>query len=76
MKYETQPSSEHRIVGGTQVPPGRYPYFATLLREIGTTAYCGGSLIAPNIVLTAAHCIGPPRVVGIGCESLTDTITG
>ena len=75
MKYETQPNFENRIVGGTPVTPGRYPYFATLLPEVGTIAFCGGSLIAPNIVLTAAHCIGFPRFVGIGCESLAETVT-
>ena len=40
---------EGRIVGGTQSSPGDFPYYVDL-------DGCGGSLIAPNVVLTAAHC--------------------
>jgi len=38
-----------RIVGGSQSAPGEFPYYVDL-------GGCGGSLIAPNVVLTAAHC--------------------
>jgi trypsin len=38
-----------RIVGGGQSDVGEFPYFVDLKG-------CGGSLIALNIVLTAAHC--------------------
>jgi len=41
--------SQSRIVGGDRVEPNDYPYFAYL-------SGCGGALIAPDIVLTAAHC--------------------
>mmetsp|Transcript_8625 Transcript_8625/g.16696 ORF Transcript_8625/g.16696 Transcript_8625/m.16696 type:complete len:548 (-) Transcript_8625:161-1804(-) len=37
------------IVGGEQAEVGDYPYFVSV-------GYCGGALIAPDIVLTAAHC--------------------
>ena len=49
------------IVGGTEAPNGRYPYSASLSTD-GTfkTHLCGGSLIAPDIVLTAGHCAGVP----------------
>ncbi|CAJ1966486.1 unnamed protein product [Cylindrotheca closterium] len=37
------------IIGGTQSSQNDFPYYVD-------TANCGGSLIAPKVVLTAAHC--------------------
>ena len=45
------------IVGGDEAQPGRYPYMVNLGNN-----YCGGSLIAPNVVLSAAHCAGAKQV--------------
>lgn len=54
---------EDRIVGGQEVQPhGKYPY-AVALSSFGNVK-CGGSLIAPNVVLTAAHC-SPSGVFGM-----------
>lgn len=44
------------IVGGTLAPAGKYPWFAVLLDEDGDD-YCGASLIHPQVLLTAGHCI-------------------
>uniref|UniRef100_A0A8C3SZY8 Peptidase S1 domain-containing protein n=1 Tax=Chelydra serpentina TaxID=8475 RepID=A0A8C3SZY8_CHESE len=46
--------SGNRIIGGRNCPFGSRPYQVALLRY-GRVA-CGGSLIAPKWVLTAAHC--------------------
>jgi secreted trypsin-like serine protease len=51
-----------KVVGGKPVPNGRFPFQAALLAQsFGNNdyqrQYCGGSLITPFQVLTAAHCV-------------------
>ena len=43
-----------KIVGGDEAVDGRFPYAVSLQR--GGRHFCGGSLIAPNLVLSVAHC--------------------
>ena len=43
------------IVGGTDAEAGRFPWFVALVNGENETI-CGGTMIAPNVVLTAAHC--------------------
>jgi secreted trypsin-like serine protease len=47
------------IVGGNDALPHRFPFFVTLDRN------CGGALIAPDVVLTAGHCM-PKHLDDIG----------
>ncbi|VEN35330.1 unnamed protein product [Callosobruchus maculatus] len=44
-----------RIIGGHEAVPHAYPYQAGIV--IRGDAFCGGSLISRNFVLTAAHCV-------------------
>lgn len=46
---------EGRIVGGTTIPIGSAPYQVSLQYQGAHT--CGGSIISPTFVLTAAQCV-------------------
>jgi secreted trypsin-like serine protease len=76
------------IVSGTEAPDGKFPYQVRLYISMDDDrGFCGGSLIAPQWVLTASHCVtsgdlngGPthPRapddvVVGYGSNDRTKT---
>lgn len=47
-----------RIVGGTTAAAGEYPWQVAVLKKQGQSLYfiCGGTLIADQRVVTAAHC--------------------
>jgi secreted trypsin-like serine protease len=57
------------VVGGTTVPVGEYPDVALVVAPM---ALCTGTLIAPDVVLTAGHCIDTnPKEVLIGSVDYT-----
>ena len=77
------------IVAGTEAPEGRYPWQVRLYSTLNDKrGFCGGTIIAPQWVLTAGHCvtvgekeIGPHTVkdadkvvVGYGSNDRTRTI--
>jgi secreted trypsin-like serine protease len=80
LEHSTAPAFQHKltltadvadfgtkIVGGTSVPDGKYPFMAVLVigNSDGSTALCGGSLIDSNGVLTAAHCLADAQSVDL-----------
>ncbi|XP_017118593.1 chymotrypsin-1 [Drosophila elegans] len=50
---------ETRVVGGIDSPTGFAPYQVSIMNTFGEHV-CGGSIIAPEWILTAAHCMEWP----------------
>jgi len=65
-----------RIVGGTEADAGEFPFMASWHRSFSSEPSCGGSLVSPNLVLTAAHCQGISGGVRIGSINAIDFYSG
>jgi len=63
----------NRIVGGEEFDQARQYPWLVVLQDSGGGNFCGGTLIAPQWVLTAAHCTfnGVAKVV-VGMHDKTD----
>jgi hypothetical protein len=75
------PTGDPDIIGGREAQPGAYPWQVALIARFQPNTYqgqfCGGSLIAEDWVLTAAHCIEGAEVsmidVLVGAHRLSDS---
>lgn len=73
--------ASYRVVGGQEVIPNSWPWQVAILTQKNKDHYCGGTLIAPTWVLTAAHCVkkrGRPRkfLVRVGEHNISASKAG
>ena len=58
-----------RIIGGREATRGHWPWQVAILNKY-KEVFCGGTLIAPGWVLTAAHCIRKHLYIRLGEHDL------
>ena len=78
------PGRSGRIVGGVPATASQYPWQAAVAYNdalyVGNgfqRQFCGGTLVAPNVVITAAHCLyDNPDPGGFGAPNNFESFTG
>lgn len=75
---QDQTAAEPRIIGGTVVPQGKYPFIVFLIFQnaAGKRWACSGSIVESNTVVTAAHCtIGAVAATALVNNANRDDLT-
>ncbi len=67
--YSALKSSALRIIGGRESAPDHWPWQAAILNQY-REVFCGGTLLAPGWILTAAHCVRKQLSVRLGEHDL------
>ncbi|MEM7157432.1 MAG: trypsin-like serine protease [Myxococcota bacterium] len=61
------PSDPTAIVGGNMAEPCQWPSVVAMLEDDDTPVMCSGTLVHPDVIMTAAHCIIPERpIIAVG----------
>jgi len=56
------PAAQMAIVNGAAAEAGTFPWLAVIFHEgEGEGFQCTGTVVSPNVILTAAHCVEDPR---------------
>src|SRR6185436_14804261 len=67
-------TASQAIIGGIASDPGEFP--ATGMLTARNRLECTATLIAPDVALTAAHCLKPPQFGELGFTLDTDEADG
>jgi trypsin len=65
------------VIGGQGADPGTFPWMAYILDiHANTVGQCSGTVVAPDLVLTAAHCAEDPQSGVVNEASGYSVLTG